>query len=113
MPPLYGYPQPSGGKEESVFDHMGPAVYAQIVLGPPVTAGDIIFAREAGLNTFDHLASGFSDDGAYFVLVLHANNPGVPLAHVHAVWYTLFAGQVAGGFNLSAIRVRLRGIGNL
>jgi hypothetical protein len=112
--PLYGYPSPAGSKEQSVFEHTGPAVYAALVIGPPVTVGDVISAREAGLRTFDVVDGGpYSNDGLFIVTILHANGDGAPLDHVHARWVSVATGvEVVPGVNLSAHKIRLWALGN-
>ena len=130
---LDGYPQPFGSSKISVFPHVGPTSYVQVVAAAgvvPSTGGDTIAASEAGLKYFDTINDAISDDGCFSVepIATTISNPssgatsGIPSTTFKARWLSRVTAtiggqaQVAGtevvaGTNLSAECVRLNAFG--
>lgn len=67
--PLAGYPMSWGSKYENIFDHTGPASYAQFVA--PSTGGDIISADSLGMGGFDKAIGGVDTTGQILALVFN------------------------------------------
>lgn len=129
--PLDGYPDSWGSHRVSVFPHVGPLSYVQVVAVAgtvPVTGGDTIQALEAGMKFIETIQDGFTDDGCFCVEPIPVVGSGTttqmgqsPKTFI-ARWFSRVTAaiggqnQVAGnevvaGTNLSAETVRLTAFG--
>lgn len=109
---LPGYEMQVGTKKEIVFDHDGPASYAN-------PGGDVINAADLGLGGIEYgEADGLSSDGLNYA---YAAISGVSTSGTQANvgttltmrWFVVATGaEVANTTNLSAkaIRIRIRGV---
>lgn len=123
MRPLDSYPQSIGASVVSVFPHLGPASYVQVVAGaaPALsTGGDTVDAVEAGIKLFDHVEGGLTDSATYRVEVCYDsvsgsaanNNKGQPTPTVRLRWTVVATGaEVDADVDLSAEIVRLKAFG--
>ncbi len=85
--------------------HAGPAVYAQLADG-----GDVISAKEFGLEWIERMQGGLTSNGLYRVEPV---NPVVgPVRSLALRWTVVATGaEVATAFDLSASKVNLSAIG--
>lgn len=125
-------PDSWGAHKISHFPHQGPASYATVVVGFPVTGGDTVQALEGGLKDLIFLDGGDSDDGRFGIETIPLTSSqttsnsgslsGIPNKTYKLRWIAKFAGafggqtQVAGaevvaGTNLSTVFIRLQGFG--
>ena len=81
--PVFGYPQPFGTKYMMLFDHTGPASYANI--GTSSGAGDVIRASDLGMGGFDTFEAvfggfteGYTASGNFVVKVFTGNTTTTP-----------------------------------
>jgi hypothetical protein len=103
------YPMSIGAKRFSVAVHVGPAAYSQVTTGP-LAGGDVLSAKELGLEWIEHIQAGFTSDGLFSVEPV--NPTAVPAKSVILRWKVVSTGnQVAGAFNLSGSSVNLTAIG--
>lgn len=122
--PLLGYPTDFGNKHYEIFDHLGPASYANI--GTSSGKGDIIKATDLGWGGFDRLSpsyGSYSFTGNYFVKVF-TNSSGTTPSITQGnqtqrvlQWFTTSAAfgavstEVTNATNLSAEKVRFEAVG--
>lgn len=111
---LPDYPAPPGNKNESVIDWTGPASYTQVTVATPPTGGDAITPAAFGLQRFERIEGGPSDNGQYIAIpIMSPYNPGQTTPTATLLWITAATGaQVAGAVDLSARKVRLWARGN-
>ncbi len=121
--PLPGYPVDVSNKHLSIFDHYGPASYANI--GTNSGVGDVVKASALGWGGFDtvnpHFA-GYSQSGNYIVKVFTTSattvpaltpSPGGAFPQFVLQWFTTSAAfgaistEVTNTTDLSAEIVRL------
>lgn len=132
-----GYPDSFGSKKASIFPHVGPASYVQVVAVAgtvPISAGgDTVQALEGGMKNLDFLVGGETDDGAFVVeaIPVTVSNPsgtsssalsGIPSTTYKLRWISKVTATVGGqnqtagseavaATDLSGECVRLFGLG--
>lgn len=122
--PLSGYPTDISNKHLMIFDHTGPASYANI--GTSSGAGDVIRALDIGWGGYDKLTpivGGYTMSGTYFVKIFTGHTTTTPtmtqsIQSVRTLqWFTTSAAfgalstEVTNATDLSAEIVRLEAIG--
>lgn len=118
---IAGYPQQWGTKNRVMWDHYGPASYANVLTNSG--KGDVINAADVGFGGFDEAETkfgGYSQDGNYIctltITAANANNPGNPLAACTLQWFTTSAAfgakstEVANGTSLVGETIRLAAV---
>jgi hypothetical protein len=102
MRPLSGYPQPIGASVLSIFPHAGPKSYTQVTATAgtvPVTGGDTVEARSAGLKYFDAVIGSMTDDGAFTVIAIpvsKSDKGGAASATFRLKWIANVSALVGG-----------------
>lgn len=108
---LPGYVGVIKNKQESVFDHDGPASYSNVVVN--AGTGDVINCSDLGMSidAFESVDPiGLSSDGLNYCLVSYTNGgSGNAVPSVSLRWFVLATNaEVANGVNLSGKSVRLQ-----
>jgi hypothetical protein len=115
---LPGYVMHIGSKYEVLFDHTGPASYAQFVT--PTTGGDVVNAADIGMGGFEAMDPVVDTTGkviAYPVLNLGGNGNAVPSIAIQ-YWSLVTASlygqsqvlgtQIVAASDLSGLKFRLK-----
>jgi hypothetical protein len=113
---LPGYPMPMGDKYMVIFDHIGPASYANVSTN--AGAGDVLNALDIGMGGFDNVdVQGPSTDvSAAIVCYTPQGGSGNATPSVQLRWFTYpSAGtsgangaEIANGTNLSGTGKAIR-----
>lgn len=105
------YPAVPGNKPVSIIDVTGPTSYVQFV--PPATGGQLVSARQFGLNSIEAVwVIGMDSTGAYApVAMLTPLNKNLGSPNVTLSWQVPGGSQVGAGTNLSTSFVRLYALG--
>jgi hypothetical protein len=110
-----GSPFGTGGYQEGVLKHFGPASYTQVTPGTTPSGGDTVYASQFGLKVIHCLEVAGDNTGTYVVVPIPDANTvtGQIVGSAYALrWFTAASmAEVAGAVNLSASFVKLRAIG--